>query len=119
MRKSQFAFPRAYRLKPIARREGHDAPISHLQIGASRQGVLVPYSPKLDYIVSSSSSGALPITSPDFRVEALGILPSLWARLRLAFFFKKNKYLKYEQFSVFPQAKKPSASALHGTNATR
>jgi lipopolysaccharide biosynthesis protein len=106
MRKSQFAFPRAYRLKPIARREGHDAPISLLQIGASNQGVLVPYSPKLDYVVSSSASGALPIKSPDFRVEALGVLPSLWARLRLAFFFKKNKYLKYEQFSVFSAGQK-------------
>jgi lipopolysaccharide biosynthesis protein len=106
MRKSQFAFPRAYRLKPIARREGHNAALSLLQIGASNQGVLVPYSPKLDYIVSSSAGGVLPITSTDFRVETLGILPSLWARLRLAVFFKKNKYLKYEQFSVFSAGQK-------------
>jgi lipopolysaccharide biosynthesis protein len=96
-----FRFPRAYRLKPIDRREGDDAPISLLQIGASNQGVLVPYSPKLHYVVSSSAGGVLPIKSTDFRVETLGVLPSLWARLRLAFFFKKNKYLKYEQFSLF------------------
>jgi lipopolysaccharide biosynthesis protein len=106
MHKSQLAFPRAYRLKPIARREGDDAPISLLQIGASNQGVLVPYSSKLDYVVSSSASGELPIKSPDFRVETLGVLPSLWARLRLAFFFKKNKYLKYEQFSIFSAGRK-------------
>src|SRR3984957_19520071 len=101
-----FRFPRAYRLKPIARREGDDAPISILEIGASNQGVLVPYSPELDYVVSSSASGELPIKSPDFRVETLGVLPSLWARLRLAFFFKKNKYLKYEQFSIFSAGRK-------------
>jgi lipopolysaccharide biosynthesis protein len=105
MPKPQFAFPRAYRLKPIARRQGDDAPISLLQIGASKQGVLVPYSPRLDYVVSSAS-GALLIKSPDFRVERLGALPSLWARLRLAFFFKKNKYLKYEQFSLFSAGQK-------------
>jgi hypothetical protein len=28
-------------------------------------------------------------------------LPSLWARLRLAFFFRKKKYLKYDEFSLF------------------
>jgi lipopolysaccharide biosynthesis protein len=105
MPKLKFAFPRAYRLRPIARRQGDDLPISLLQIGASNQGVLVPYSPKLDYVVSSAS-GFLPIKSPDFRVETLGALPSLWARLRLAFFFKKNKYLKYEQFSVFSAGEK-------------
>ena len=28
-------------------------------------------------------------------------MSSLWARLRLAFFFKKKKYLKYDEFSLF------------------
>src|ERR1700690_1457885 len=106
MPKPQFAFPRAYRLKPIARREGDDAPISLLQIGASNQGVLVPYSPNLHYVGSSSAGGVLPIKSTDFRVETLGALPSLWARLRLAFFFKKKKYLKYEKFSLFSSGPK-------------
>jgi lipopolysaccharide biosynthesis protein len=101
MSEFSFRFPRAYRLKPIARRENDDVPFSLLQIGASKQPILVPYSPNLDYVVSSSENGVLPIKSSDFRVETLGVLPSLWARLRLAFFFKKNKYLKYERFSLF------------------
>ena len=49
----------------------------------------------------SRAGPALPIESRDFRVETLGALPSLWARLRLAFFFKKKKYLKYPEFSLF------------------
>jgi lipopolysaccharide biosynthesis protein len=94
-----FRFPRAYRLKPVAQRE-EDA-LSLLTIGASRQSVLAPYSPGLDYVVVSSGDAALPIESSDFRVETLGALSSLWARLRLALLFKKRKYLKYEEFSLF------------------
>ena len=104
MRPFSFRFPRAYRLKPVAQRE-EDA-LSLLRIGASNQGVLVPYSPGLDYVVASSGGAALPIESRDFRVERLGALPSLWARLRLAFFFKKRKYLKYEEFSLFSVGRK-------------
>jgi len=98
---SQFSlrFPRAYRLKPVAQRE-EDA-LSLLRIGASHQGVLVPYSRGLDYVVASSGDAALPIESGDFRVETLSLLPSLWARLRLAFLFKKRKYLHFDEFSLF------------------
>ena len=99
MTQFSFRFPRAYRLKPIAQRE-EDA-LSQLRIGASNQSVLVPFSPGLDYIVAPSGSAAIPIKSGDFRVETLGVLPSLWARLRLAFFFRKKKHLKYEEFSLF------------------
>jgi lipopolysaccharide biosynthesis protein len=102
-----FRFPRAYRLKPVAQRE-EDA-LSLLQIGASNQGVLVPYSPGLDYVVASSGDATLPIESRDFRIETLGVLPSLWARLRLAFFFKKRKYLQFDEgslFSVGPRAER-------------
>jgi hypothetical protein len=94
-----FRFPRAYRLKPVGERE-EDA-LSLVSIGAGNQSALVPYSPDLDYVVVSSGDAALPIESRDFRVEALGALPSLWARLRLAFFFRKKKYLKYDEFSLF------------------
>jgi lipopolysaccharide biosynthesis protein len=94
-----FRLPRAYRLKPVAQRE--EDVLSLLRIGASNQGVLVPYSPGLNYVVASSGRAALPIESGDFRVETLGALSSLWARLRLAFFFRKRKYLKYEEFSLF------------------
>ena len=99
MRQFPFQFPRAYRLKPVARRE--DDALSLLRIGASDQSVLVPYSAGLHYVVASSGVAPLPIKSGDFRVETLGVLASLWARLRLAFFFKKKKYLKYDEFSLF------------------
>lgn len=99
MSQFSFRFPRAYRLKPVAQRE-EDA-LSLLRIGASQQGVLVPYSRGLDYVIASSGDAALPIESGDFRVETLGLLPSLWARLRLAFLFKKRKYLHFDEFSLF------------------
>src|SRR3984885_6124028 len=99
MRQFPFQFPNAYRLEPVARREG-DA-LSLLRIGASDQNVLVPYSAGLHYVVASSGVAPLPLKSGDFRVETLGVLAALWARLRLAFFFKKKKYLKYEEFSLF------------------
>src|SRR3984893_5394713 len=98
---SQFSFrlPRAYRLKPVAQRE--DDAISLLSIGASNKSVLVPFSPGLDYVVVSNEGAELPINGDDFRVETLGALSSLWARLRLALFFKKKKYLKFNEFSLF------------------
>ena len=94
-----FRFPHAYRLKPVGQRE-EDA-LSLLKIGASNQGVLVPFSPRLEYVVASRGARHFRSKAADFRVETLGALPSLWARLRLAFFFKKKKYLKYDEFSLF------------------
>jgi len=98
---SQFRlrFPRAYRLKPVGQRE--EAGLSLVGIGASNKSVLVPYSPNLEYVVASRGVGALPIESSDFRVETLGALPTLWARLRLAFFVKKRKFLKFDEFYLF------------------
>jgi hypothetical protein len=94
-----FHLPRAYRLKPVAQREA-DA-LSLLRIGANGQGVIVPYSSGLDYVVASRGGAALPIESRDFRVETLGVLASLWAGLRLASFVKKRKFLKFNEFSLF------------------
>ena len=104
MTQLSFRFPRAYRLKSVCQRE-EDA-LTLITIGASNQSVLVPFSPGLDYVVVSSGSVALSIESRDFRVETLGTLLSLWARLRLAFFFKKRKYLKYKEFSLFSVGRK-------------
>ncbi len=111
MSQFSFRFPRAYRLKPVAQRE-EDA-LSLLRIGAGRQGVLAPYSPGLNYVVVSRRDAALPIESGDFRVETLGALSSLWARLRLAFLFKKRKYLKYEEFSLFSTGPKAERQPLY------
>jgi lipopolysaccharide biosynthesis protein len=98
---SQFSFrlPRAYRLNPVAQRE--DDALSLLKVGAGNKSVLVPFSPGLDYVVVSNEGADLPINGDDFRVETLGALPSLWARLRLAFLFRKKKYLKFDEFSLF------------------
>jgi lipopolysaccharide biosynthesis protein len=98
---SQFSLwlPRAYRLKPVAQRE--DDALSLLRIGASNKSVLVPFSAGLDYVIASKGGADLPINGDDFRVEKLGALPSLWARLRLAFLFKKKKVLKYDEFWLF------------------
>ena len=114
MRQFSFRFPRAYRLKPVGHRE--DDALSQLRIGANNQSVLVPFSPRLDYIVAPSEGAALPIRSGDFRVETLGVLPSIWARLRLMFLFKKKKYLKYEEFFLFSVGPKAERKRFTGFN---
>jgi hypothetical protein len=108
-----FRLPRAYRLKPVVQRE-QDA-LSLLKIGARARSVIVPYSSYLDYVVASRGGAALPIESPDFRVETLGVLASLWARFRLASFVKKRKFLKVDEFSLFSAGPKSERNALPGT----
>jgi len=107
-------FPRAYRLKPVGQRE--DDALSQLRIGANDQSVLVPFSPGLSYIVAPAKSAALPIETGDFRVEALGVLPSLWAWARLMAFFKKKKYLKYDEFSLYSVGPKSERKRFTGFN---
>ena len=107
-------FPRAYRLKPVGQRE--DDALSQLRIGANEQSVLVPFSPGLSYIVAPAKSAALPIRSGDFRVEALGVLPTLWARLRLMAFFKKKKYLKFDEFSLYSVGPRSERKRFTGFN---
>jgi hypothetical protein len=63
--------------------------------------VLLPYSVGLDYLVVPTGATDVAITGKDFRAERLGLLPSLWAQLRLALLFRKKKYLKYDEFSLF------------------
>src|ERR1700728_194327 len=99
MSQFSFRFPRAYRLRAAAERE-EDA-LSLLTVGANNRHVIVPYSAGLDYVLVPNGGVALSAKSSDFRVETLGPLSSLWARLRLAFLFRKRKYLKYEEFSLF------------------
>ncbi len=99
-------FQRAYRLTPI-RMEAEDF-IAQLQIGAAAsQNVLLPYAIGLGYFVVSTSRAKVSIEAGDFRVEKLDVLTSLWVRLRLAVLFKKKKYLKFDDFSVFCYGPKP------------
>ena len=114
MTQFSFRFPRAYRLKPVGQRE--EAALSLVGIGASNKSVLVPYSPNLEYVVASRGVGALPIESSDFRVETLGALPTLWARLRLAFFFKERKFLKFDEFYLFSAGSIASTHSTSGPN---
>jgi hypothetical protein len=100
-------FKRAYRLTPD--RGPRDDVVSQLRIdgAVSSTTVLLPYSVGLDYVVLPTGAADVAITGKDFRAERLGLLPSLWARLRLALLFRKKKYLKYDEFSVFSVGPKP------------
>lgn len=101
------AFRRAYRLRPLVP-EANDH-IAQLRIDGSKtsRNLLLPYSVGLGYFVIPSATGGLAIGGPDFRVETLSSAMSLWVRLRLALLFKKKKYLKFEDFSVFSYGRKP------------
>ena len=94
-------FQFAYRLTPD--RGPADDVVSQLKVDgpASSQTVLLPYSVGLRYLLVPAGSAGVAIASKDFRAERLGLFPTLWARLRLALLFKKKKYLKYDEFSLF------------------
>src|SRR5271156_5240424 len=83
MKTAAFGFNRAYRLTPD--RGPADGVVSLVRIdGAiSSKTVLLPYSVGLRYLVVPTGATDVAITGKDFRAERLGLLPSLWARLRL------------------------------------
>ncbi|MBV8103864.1 MAG: hypothetical protein JO223_04420 [Hyphomicrobiales bacterium] len=116
MKTSALGFQRCYRLTPD--RGPADEVVSQLRIdgAALSQTVLAPYSVGLRYLVVPAGASDVAITGNDFRVERLGLLPSLWARLRLALLFKKKKYLKYEEFSVFSIGPKPERKRFTSFN---
>jgi Rhamnan synthesis protein F len=105
MRGFSLRFPRSYRLKPIAAKPEQD-PLSLLRIGGDKRGVLVPHLSGLDYIVTARGSTSLPIESFDYRVEAEGLLASMWIYFNLKFLTKKRKYQKYKQFYLAPAGPK-------------
>jgi lipopolysaccharide biosynthesis protein len=107
MTRSRSIFRRAYRLRP--NRGADDNHISRLRIGGVAPGqlVLLPYSPGLGYFIVPTGATVRVIESEDFRAERLGVLRSLWVRLRLNLLFKKKKYLQFEEFSLFSCGVKP------------
>jgi len=107
MQRALFSFPRAYRMTPI--RAAPDDFVSQLRIGAARGGrtVLLPYSIGLGYIVVPTGGADPSIATKDFRVERLGLPLSLWVRMRLALLFRRKKYLRFSDFSVFSIGVKP------------
>ncbi len=99
-------FQRAYRLTPI--KSEADDYIAQARIGAAAsQNVLLPYAIGLGYFIVPTSGADVSISAEDFCVEKLDLLTSLWIRLRLALLFKKKKYLKFDEFSVFCYGPKP------------
>ena len=107
MSKSLFSSLRAYRL--TTNRAAADGEVTQVRIdgAATNQSVLLPYSKGLGYFVVPTKGAVRSIESEDFIAERLGILVSLWVRLRLSALFKKKKYLQFEEFSVFSHGVKP------------
>jgi hypothetical protein len=101
-------FPRAWRLAPDRDTAEDVIAVVRVRGPASEQTVLVPYSAKLEYVVVATRGAALAFDDlgDNFRISKLGLLASLWARLRLALIFKKKKYLKYNEFSLFSGGRK-------------
>ena len=117
MHRTPSIFLRAIRLSPI--RAAADDFIARLRIsaGAVSRTVLLPYSSGLGYFVIPTGGMALAIASEDFRAELMGLLPSLWVRLRLALLFKRKKYLRFEAFSLFSFGVKPERKRFTTFNA--
>jgi Rhamnan synthesis protein F len=107
MTKSPSIFRRAYRLTP--NRGADDAHVSQLRIGGEKtsQIVLLPYSKGLGYFIVPTHGGVRSIEGDDFRAERLGLPLSLWVRLRLGLLFKKKKFLRFDEFSLFSFGVKP------------
>ena len=94
---------RTYRLTPV--QSEADDYIAQVRVGG--QNILLPYSTGLGYFVVTTSGADIAIATKHFRVEKLDILTALWVRLRLALLFKKKKYFKFDEFSVFCYGPKP------------
>lgn len=97
---TELKFQRVYRLTPVLRKADDYIAQAHVGAAASHN-VLLPYSIGLGYFVVPNSGAEVSIAADDFRAEKLNILTSLWVRLRLSLLFKKKKYLKFNDFSVF------------------
>ena len=113
--KTDLNFQRAYRLTPV--HSEADDYIAQARISAAvSQNVLLPYAISLGYFVVPTSGADVSIDAGDFRVEKLNVLTSLWVRLRLALLFKKKKYLKFDEFSVFSYGPKPERKRFTSLN---
>lgn len=108
MRRSVFGFWRAYRLRPV--RDEVEDHVSQLTVDGPRSNrmVLLPYAGGLGYFVVPTAGASLAIDiGEEFRTETLDLVTSLWVRLRLWLLFKRKKYLKFEEFSLFCYGRKP------------
>ena len=113
MSRLQSFFPRAYRLRPLGPRAGDHIAQLRIKGPEATKNLLLPYSIGLGYFVIPAAGGGLVIEAEDFRVEPLDAATSFWVRARLFLLFKKKKYLRFEDFSVFSYGPKRGAQALH------
>jgi hypothetical protein len=100
-------FSRAYRLRPLRPRSGDHIALLRIKGPKASKTLLLPYSTGLGYFVTPTASGGLVIDAKDFRAEPLDPATSLWVRARLLLLFKKKKYLRFQDFSVFSYGPKP------------
>ena len=102
------AFRRAYRLRPLVP-EANDH-IAQLRIDgskASQQPAAALFDRARLFRHSVRDRRARRSEARTFGSRPLSSAMSLWVRLRLALLFKKKKYLKFEDFSVFSYGPKP------------
>ena len=116
MKTAAFGFRRAYRLTPDRGPADDIVSLVRIDGAASSKTVLLPYSVGLAYLVVPTRATDVAITGKDFRAERLGLLTSLWARLRLSLLFKEKKYLKHDEFSVFSVGPKPERKRFTSFN---
>ena len=116
MKTAAFGFKRAYRLTPDRGPADDVVSLVRINSAASSKTVLLPYSVGLGYVVVPTGATDVAIAGKDFRAERLGLLPSLWARLRLGLLFKEKKFLKHDEFSVFSVGPKPERKRFTSFN---
>ena len=107
MTSSAFGFWRAFRLRPNRGQAVGVVARVRIDSASSNRTVLLPYSSGLGYFVVPSKRPLAISAEEHFRTERLGLVVSLWVRLRLALLFKKKKYLKFDAFSLFSYGRKP------------
>ncbi len=107
MSKFRISLERATRLTPS--RGALENHVSQIRVRgpSASQIVLLPYSEGLGYFIIPTDGPTGSIEGDDFRTERLGLLLTLWVRLRLALLFKKKKYLEFQEFALFCHGVKP------------
>jgi hypothetical protein len=115
---SALRFRHAYRLRPNREHTADDdCSLLTIEGPRTRQRLLLPYVRNLGYFVVTTAGAPVVIDAgADFRVEPLDFLTSFWVQLRLQVLFKKKKYLKFEEFSLFSHGPKPQRKRFTSFN---
>ena len=113
MKTAAFGFKRAYRLTPD--RGPADGVVSLVRIDgpASSKTVLLPYSVGLRLSRRADRGDRRCDHRQRLSAGRLGLLSSLWARLRLALLFKEKKFLRHDEFCCFLSRPETGAQTLY------